>query len=422
MLDIKNIIVNKDSVIKNLNQRGTDYSNQIDKLINKYDLYTKELQRVEGVRTQLNEKSKLIGQFKKEKKNTDQLISQIGELKDAIDKSSINQMKEEYYKILYSLPNLLSDDTPFGTSEDDNLEVKVGGSKPSFNFEVTPHHMLDGLDFQKGVKIAQARFVVTTGFIAKLERALMNFMLDEHSKREYLEVTVPFIASSKSLFASGQLPKFENDLFKIAKQNDQDVDFGRKSDFYLLPTAEVALANMHRDEIIDVDQLPILYTSFTQCFRKEAGSAGRDTQGIIRMHQFGKVELFKYTKPESSTHELNKMVEDAENILQKLKLHYRILQLCSQDIGFSMNKTYDLEVWFPTQDKFREVSSCSLATDYQARRSQIRYKDNGIKNYVHTLNGSGMATGRILAAILENYQNEDQTITIPDVLQKYFAK
>ncbi len=423
MLDIKNIINDKSTIIESLNKRGTDFTDEINNIVEIYEQYTQKLTLMETAKSELNKKSKLIGEYKKAGKDTTDLFKEIEELKAKTDKTQTEQLKNDYTLRLQRIPNVLQADTPIGKDDEDNVEIKVWGEKPSFNFEPKQHFEVSeglDLDFERAAKIAKSRFVVTKGSIAKLERAITNYMLDTHSNRGYEEVGIPFIASQDSLLASGQLPKFEGDLFKIAQNGGHDDEFENERHFYLIPTAEVVLANFHRDEIIEQSNLPLNYTAFSQCFRKEAGSAGRDTRGLIRMHQFGKVELFKYTHPDSSNQELDKMVNDAEKILQDLNLHYRVVRLCSGDVGFGASKTFDLEVWFPSQNKFREVSSCSNVLDFQARRGKIRFKDeDGKINHPHMLNGSGMATGRILAAILENFQNEDGTIEIPNVLQPY---
>ena len=329
---------------------------------------------------------------------------------------------------MLQIPNIPAKDTPVGVDDNDNVCVKEWGEKPTFDFEIKPHEEvgenLDGFDFKRATKLSKSRFVITKDTVARLERAITNFMLDSHTKRGYTEFGMPVIVNEDTLYASGQLPKFADDLFKITRTNNEEDEFSEdKKDFYLIPTAEVCLANLYRNEIINEDDLNLNYCAYTQCFRKEAGSAGRDTRGIIRVHQFGKVELFKYTKEEDSFNELDNMVADAEYILQSLKLPYRVVRLCSGDMGFGAAATYDLELWFPSQDKYRECSSCSNVCDFQARRAKIRYKDEeGNIHYPHMLNGSGMATGRILAAVLENYQQADGTIKIPEVLVPYMNR
>lgn len=423
MLDIKRLINDKEQMIASLNLRGTDLTAEIEDIIKTYEEYTSKLNQMEVAKSELNKKSKLIGQYKKEGKDTTELFAEIEELKKATDKTVVSELLESYSTRLMKVPNFLQSDTPIGQDDEDNVEVKVWGEKPQFDFEPKQHFDVEvakDLDFDRAAKIAKSRFVVTRGFIARLERALSNYMLDTHTARGYQEVGVPFIASQDSLYASGQLPKFEGDLFKIAQNGSEDDEFENERSFYLIPTAEVILANMHRDEIIDFAELPINYTAYSQCFRKEAGSAGRDTRGLIRMHQFGKVELFKFVKEEDTFKELEKMVENATKILELLKLPYRVVDLCTGDIGFGAHKTYDIEVWMPGQEKYRECSSCSTTGDFQGRRTNTKYKTkNNEKKYMHLLNGSGMATGRILAAVLENYQKEDGTIEIPEVLKAY---
>ncbi len=426
MLDIKRLINEKEEMIASLSLRNPEFATEIEEIISTYEEYTAKLSAMETAKSELNKKSKLIGQYKKEGKDTTELFAEIDQLKKATDKAAVDELRESYTSRLMRVPNFLQADTPIGNDDEDNVEVKRWGTKPEFDFEPKQHFEVEpakDLDFDRAAKIAKSRFVITRGFIARLERAITNYMLDTHTERGYEEVGVPFIASQDSLLASGQLPKFENDLFKIAQNGGDDDEFENERNFYLIPTAEVVLANLHRDEIIDGSQLPLNYTAYSQCFRKEAGSAGRDTRGLIRMHQFGKVELFKYTNPETSNAELDKMVEDAEKILQDFGLHYRIVRLCSGDVGFGASKTFDLEVWFPSQDKFREVSSCSNVWDFQARRGKIRFRDeDGKVTHPHMLNGSGMATGRILAAILENFQNEDGTVDVPAALLPYLGR
>lgn len=426
MLDIKRLINEKEEMIASLNLRNPELGTEIEEIIGVYEAYTTKLAAMEVAKSELNKKSKLIGQYKKEGKDTTELFAEIDQLKQATDKAAVDALRDEYTSRLMKVPNFLQADTPIGNDDEDNVEVKRWGVKPEFDFEPKQHFEVEpakDLDFDRAAKIAKSRFVVTRGFIARLERAITNYMLDTHTGRGYEEVGVPFIASQDSLLASGQLPKFEGDLFKIAQNGGDDDEFENERNFYLIPTAEVVLANLHRDEIIDGSELPLNYTAYSQCFRKEAGSAGRDTRGLIRMHQFGKVELFKYTSPETSNAELDKMVEDAEKILQDFGLHYRIVRLCSGDVGFGASKTFDLEVWFPSQDKFREVSSCSNVWDFQARRGKIRFRDQeGKVSHPHMLNGSGMATGRILAAILENFQNADGSVDVPEALLPYMGR
>lgn len=327
----------------------------------------------------------------------------------------LKEIEEEIKKELSILPNILLDDVPVGLDENFNEEIRKVGDIPNFSFPFKDHQdlgvALDIMDFERGTKVASPKFVFMKGLGARLERALANFMIDFHVKNGYTEVFSPFLANSDSFYGTGQLPKFAEDMFKIE---------GR--DFYLIPTAEVPLTNYYRDEIIDGSKLPIRFCGFTPCFRSEAGSAGRDTKGLIRMHQFSKVEMVNYVKPEDGIEALEEITGEAEGILKALGLSYRVVVLCSGDIGFGSAKTYDIEVYLPSYGTYKEISSCSLYTDFQARRSRIRYRDEkGKKKLVYTLNGSGLAIGRTIAAILENYQNEDGSINIPEALIPYMG-
>ena len=315
-----------------------------------------------------------------------------------------------------STPNICHETTPIGNDEDDNPERRRWGTPRTFDFDFKPHWDLGAdlgiIDSERGVKLAHSRFYVLGGLGARLERSLINFMADTHTSRGFKEWWVPAIANKETLTGTAQLPKFEEDLFKTT------------DGMYLIPTAEVQLTNLHRDEVLDAADLPLKYCAFTPCFRSEAGSAGRDTRGIIRVHQFSKVEMVKFTKPEDSQEELESMTADAENILQLLELPYRVISLCTGDIGFSSCKTYDLEVWLPSYNAYKEISSCSDCWDFQARRANIKYRDpDNFKGtrYVHTLNGSGLAVGRTMAAIIENYQNADGSVSVPEVLRPYMG-
>jgi seryl-tRNA synthetase len=319
----------------------------------------------------------------------------------------------EYY--LLRIPNLPHPSVPIGKDENDNVEIRRWGEPPKFDFEPKPHwelgEKLGILDFERGTKLSGSRFVVKRGLGAKLVRALVNFMLDLHGERGYVEMYVPHLVKPEILIGTGQLPKFEEDLFKCERDN-----------LYLIPTAEVPLTNLHREEILREEDLPLYYTAYTPCYRREAGSYGRDVKGLIRLHQFDKVELVKITKSEDSYGELEKLVNDAERVLQELELPYRVVELCTGDLGFSAAKTYDLEVWLPSYNRYREISSCSNCEDFQARRMKLRYKTKEGKNVLcHTLNGSGLAVGRTLAAILENYQQEDGSVVIPKALRPYLG-
>lgn len=428
MLDIKRLISDKDNCINQLNKRGNDYTQTIDQAIELYNQYLSLKQTNEENKQVVNSNSKLIGEYKREGKDVSELLKTIEDAKANIDENKEKEIFNQYQDLMLQIPNIPAKDTPVGVDDNDNVCVKEWGEKPTFDFEIKPHEEvgenLDGFDFKRATKLSKSRFVITKDTVARLERAITNFMLDSHTKRGYTEFGMPVIVNEDTLYASGQLPKFADDLFKITRTNNEEDEFSEdKKDFYLIPTAEVCLANLYRNEIINKDDLNLNYCAYTQCFRKEAGSAGRDTRGIIRVHQFGKVELFKYTKEEDSFNELDNMVADAEYILQSLKLPYRVVRLCSGDMGFGAAATYDLEVWFPSQDKYRECSSCSNVCDFQARRAKIRYKDEeGNIHYPHMLNGSGMATGRILAAVLENYQQADGTIKIPEVLVPYMNR
>ena len=327
----------------------------------------------------------------------------------------LEKVEQRLNHLLFTIPNKLHESTPIGKDEDDNVEVRRWGEPKKFDFEIKSHDELgvnlDILDFERGAKLGGSRFTVYKGAAARLERALINFMLDTHTTEHgFTEILTPQLAKKEIMMGTGQLPKFEDDMYKIADE-----------ELYLIPTAEVTLTNLYNQEILEEEELPKYMCGFTACFRKEAGSGGKDLKGLIRQHQFNKVEMVKIVKPENSYEELEHMVNCAERILQKLELPYRVITLCSGDLGFSAAKTYDIEVWVPSQDKYREISSCSNTQDFQARRAMIKYRSKEDKKsyYVHTLNGSGLAVGRTLLAIMENYQNEDGSITIPKVLVPY---
>ena len=348
------------------------------------------------------------------------LRSQVNELKTLISEADAarEQSEQRMREILSTLPNIPHDSVPLGQSEEDNVEVRRWGTPPTFNFEPKDHvdlgNALGILDLERATKLASARFAILNGAGARLERALIDFMLDVHTREHgYLETQPPFIVNSDSLFGTAQLPKFEADIFKL--RDDREL--------YLVPTAEVPVTNYHREEILDASQLPMKWAAYTPCFRSEAGSYGRDTRGLIRLHQFEKVELVKYSLPENSYDELEALTRDAETILQKLGLHYRVVTLSTADLSFASAKTYDLEVWLPSQNTFREISSCSNCAAFQARRAQIRFRRAGgaKPEFVHTLNGSGLAVGRTWVAILENFQQEDGSVLIPQVLRPYMG-
>ena len=377
------------------------------------------LGEVESLKNRRNTVSKEIAVFKKDKDEGGAAplideMKQVGIRIKQLD-DELGGVHRELDEIVMSVPNLCDDSVPEGADDEDNIEIKRWGEKPEFSFTPKPHWEIgvdEGfLDFERAAKLSGARFALLSGFGARLERALINFMLDVQTTRHgYREILPPFLVNTPTMTATGQLPKFEEDLFKI-----------KDWDLYLIPTAEVPVTNIHREETVEERELPIKYTAFTPCFRSEAGSYGRDTRGLIRQHQFNKVELVKFTTPETSSDELESLLADAEEILQMLGLHYRVVTLCSGDLGFSATKTYDIEVWLPGQQAYREISSCSNFLDFQARRGSIRYRPDGEKKsrLVHTLNGSGLAVGRTLLAIVENYQREDGSIEIPEILTAY---
>jgi len=380
----------------------------------------KELQvKTESLQEQLNKLASQIGEMQKNGKDISQIKKEAGELSASlkVNKNKLDSLQKEINEFLLSIPNLLNESVPKGSSEDDNKIIEEVGNLPNFNFKVRDHQELgihnNGMDFEAAVKISKSRFVVFKGSTAKLNRALIQFMLNLHtSEHGYKEIYVPLLVNSDSLLGTGQLPKFKEDQFKIENEDEDQ-------DLYLIPTAEVPVTNYHRDEILNPKDLPISYVCHTPCFRSEAGSYGQDTKGIIRQHQFEKVELVKLVSPDESKNELEKLTGHAEKVLQLLELPYRKIILCSKDTGFSSSFTYDLEVWLPSQNKYREISSCSNFEDFQSRRMKIRIKQEKKNILCHTINGSGLAIGRTMAAIFENYQNEDGSITIPEVLRSY---
>lgn len=419
MIDIKLIRENVDEVIRRLNTRGKDFSylREVTKLDEER---RKILVKVEELKSIRNEKSKLIGVLKREKKDATEVLQSVSTLGDEIAEldKKVSEIETKINNILLSTPNLLHESVPVGKDENDNVEIRKFMEPTKFNFTPKAHfeigEKLGILDFDRASKITGSRFVVYKGLGARLERALIAFMMDLHASKGYTEIIPPYIVNRASMTATGQLPKFEEDAFKLVNGN---------GDWFLNPTAEVPTINMYRDEVIDFDKLPLKYCSYTMAFRSEAGSAGRDTRGLIRTHQFNKVELIKFASSDTSYDELEKMLLDSEEVLKQLKLPYHVVALCSGDMGFGMAKTYDIEVWLPSQNTYREIGSISNAEDYQARRGNIRTrrsKDAKLE-YVHTLNGSGLAVGRTLVAILENYQNEDGTVTVPEVLRPYMG-
>jgi len=417
MLDLKLIRKNYEEVRRRIATRGEEYAKLVDKVY-ELDKKKREIQKeVENLRATLNRKSKEYGILKRKGEDNPQLKEELSLLKQNLQRleEELKHLEEELNYYLLRIPNLPHPSVPIGEDENDNVEIRRWGNPPKFNFEPKPHweigERLGILDFERGTKLSGSRFVVKKGLGAKLVRALINFMLDLHGERGYEEVYVPHLVKPEILVGTGQLPKFEEDLFKCERDN-----------LYLIPTAEVPLTNLHREEILREEELPLYYTAYTPCYRREAGSYGRDIKGLIRLHQFDKVELVKITKPEESYEELEKLVNDAERVLQELELPYRVVELCTGDLGFSAAKTYDLEVWMPSYNRYREISSCSNCEDFQARRMKLRYKTKEGKNVLcHTLNGSGLAVGRTLAAILENYQQEDGSVVIPKALRPYLG-
>lgn len=415
MLDLKFVRKNLDVVKEALIKRNMDF--QWDEFLSLDEERRSLIHRVEKLKEERNRSSQEVAQKKKKQEDVQDLVERLSIISKEIKEldAKLRKIDEKFNNILLTIPNIPHPSVPIGKDESENKVIKVWGDVPTFNFQPREHweigKILQGLDFSRAAKLTGSRFVVMWGWAAKLERALINFMLDIHTKEHgYLEVLPPFIVNADSMQATGQLPKFKEDLFKL-----------EGLEYYLIPTAEVPVINLHRDEVLQAEQLPINYTAYTPCFRSEAGSYGRDTKGIIRQHQFDKVELIRFVHPEDSYEELERLVKHAEKILQLLELPYRVVALCTGDLGFSAAKTYDLEVWLPGQNKYREISSCSNCEDFQARRANIRLKDKKNKKikYPHILNGSGLAIGRTLVAILENYQQEDGTVIVPKVLKPY---
>lgn len=415
MLDIRFIRENKDIIKESLDARNSDYP--LDELLELDRTRRDILVEVEALKKKRNDASALIGKYKREGKDVNELLLEMQHVGETIKEhdEKLEKVEQRLNHLLFTIPNKLHESTPIGKDEDDNVEVRRWGEPKQFDFEVKSHDELgvnlDILDFERGAKLGGSRFTVYKGAAARLERALINFMLDTHTTEHgFTEILTPQLAKKEIMMGTGQLPKFEDDMYKIADE-----------ELYLIPTAEVTLTNLYNQEILEEEELPKYMCGFTACFRKEAGSGGKDLKGLIRQHQFNKVEMVKIVKPENSYEELEHMVNCAERILQKLELPYRVITLCSGDLGFSAAKTYDIEVWVPSQDKYREISSCSNTQDFQARRAMIKYRSKEDKKsyYVHTLNGSGLAVGRTLLAIMENYQNEDGSITIPKVLVPY---
>lgn len=419
MLDIKFVRENPDFVDKSCESRQNAHWDR-EKFFELDEERRSVIAEVESLQAERNAVSKQIGLLMREgkKEEAEAAKEQVAANKDRIAEldQRRGEVEEELTALVAAIPNIPDASVPYGKDDSDNPEVRKWGEPTQFDFEPKAHWDLGPelgmIDFDRGVKLAGTRFYLLGGMGARMERALINFMIDTHNQAGFKEWWPPVITNQDSLFGTGQLPKFEEDLYHV------------QPDLYLIPTAEVQLTNIHRDEILDASQLPLLYTAFTPCFREEAGSAGRDTRGIIRVHQFDKVEMVKFAKPEDSMNQLESMVQEAEKILQLLGLPYHVVTLCTGDIGFSACKCYDIEVWLPSYNAYKEISSCSNCWDFQARRANIRYKDpaefKGTR-LVHTLNGSGLAVGRTMAAIMENYQNADGSVTVPEVLRPYMG-
>lgn len=417
MLDIKLVRTNPDMVKQAVKNRNGNLDAVIDELL-AIDAKRLELTtQVEALRAEQNAASKQIPMLKKQGENTDALMAKMKEISDKIkeDGKIQSELEAKQRELLLQIPNIPHESVPVGHDDSDNVEIRRNGEPTQFPYEPKAHWDIGAnlgiLDPETAAKVTGTRFHFYKGLGARLERSIINYFLNTHTEHGYTEVLPPFMANRASMTATGQLPKFEEDAFKLT------------NDYFLIPTAEVPVTNMHRDEIVDGNKLPIKYAAYSACFRAEAGSAGRDTRGLIRQHQFNKVELVKFADPENSYDELESLTRDAERVLAGLGLPYRVVCLCSGDLGFSSAKTYDIEVWMPSYGRYVEISSCSNFEDYQARRGSIRFKKD-IKDkaqLVHTLNGSGVAVGRTVAAILENYQNEDGSVTIPEALRPYMG-
>ncbi len=419
MLDIKFVRANPEKVIEALKKRG--YEINFDEFLSLEQERLRLLREIEEKRAIRNSVSQEIARLKKEKVETEKIDKLIFEMRELGKELStievrLREIEERVQNFLLIVPNIPHHTTPIGKDETENVEIRKWGIPREFDFTPLNHweigEILGIIDFERAGKIAGSRFAVMKGLGAKLERALINFMLDLHTSKGYKEVLPSFLVNRASMVGTGQLPKFEEEMFKTIDP-----------EFYLIPTAEVPVTNLHREEILNEDDLPIYYVSYTPCFRKEAGSHGKDVRGLIRLHQFNKVELVKFVKPEDSYEELETLTKDAEEVLQKLGLPYRVVALCTGDLGFASAKTYDIEVWLPGQGRYREISSCSNFEDFQARRADIRFRRRGKKGteFVHTLNGSGLAIGRTVAAILENYQQRDGSVVVPEALVPYMG-
>lgn len=418
MLDLKKLRSNTEEVKKALSNRGEDFDvNVIDEVIALDEERRKILVDVEALKKQRNEVSAEIPKRKKAGEDVTEVMAEMREIGDKIkaDDAKVAELNDKINYIMLRIPNISNPAVPEGETDEDNVEIKRWGEPTKFNFEPKAHWDLgtdlDLLDFERGGKVAGSRFTVYKGMGARLERSIINYFLDKHTfENGYTEVLPPYMVNRDSMTGTGQLPKFEEDAFKVENNG-----------YFLIPTAEVPVTNMYRNETLEGDKLPIKHAAYSACFRAEAGSAGRDTRGLIRQHQFNKVELVKFCKPEQSYEELDKLVQDAESVLQGLGLPYRIVRICKGDLGFTAALKYDIEVWMPSYNRYVEISSCSNFEDFQARRANIKYKNSPKEKpqFVHTLNGSGVAIGRTVAAILENYQQEDGSVVIPEALKEY---
>ncbi len=421
MLDLKRIRNNTEEIKTALSNRGEDFDvSVIDEVIALDEQRREILVAVEALKGKRNQVSSEIPKLKKAGQDVAPIMAEMREIGDKIKEqdNKVNEIDEKIKYIMLRIPNIPNPKVPEGASDEDNVEIKRWGEPTKFDFEIKAHWdlgtNLNILDFERAGKVTGSRFTMYKGLGARLERAVINYFLDKHTlENGYTEIFPPFMVNRESMTGTGQLPKFEEDAFKVSNE-----------DYFLIPTAEVPVTNMYRDEVLRGEDLPVKHVAYSACFRSEAGSAGRDTRGLIRQHQFNKVELVKFAKPEQSYEELDKLVEDAESVLQGLGLPYRIVRICKGDLGFTAALKYDIEVWMPSYNRYVEISSCSNFEDFQARRANIKYKETpkDKPQFVHTLNGSGVAIGRTVAAILENYQNEDGTVTIPEALKQYMGK
>ncbi|WP_392485927.1 serine--tRNA ligase [Haloimpatiens sp. FM7315] len=420
MLDLKRIRNNTEEIKKAMSNRGEKFSlDLIDETLNLDKRRREILVEVEELKKKRNEESGQIGKMIKEGKDISDLKEDMRKLSDKIKDYDVelNEIDEKISYNMLRIPNVPNENVPEGETDEDNVEIRKWGDPTKFDFETKAHwdigSDLDILDFERAGKITGSRFTVYKGLGARLERSIISYFLDTHTEKNgYKEILPPYMVNRESMTGTGQLPKFEEDAFKVSN-----------NDYFLIPTAEVPVTNLHRDEILKAEDLPLKYAAYSACFRSEAGSAGRDTRGLIRQHQFNKVELVKFVKPEDSYDELEKLTRDAEGVLQGLGLPYRVVRICKGDLGFTAAFKYDIEVWMPSYGRYVEISSCSNFEDFQARRANIKYKENpkAKPQFVHTLNGSGVAIGRTVAAILENYQNEDGSVTIPEALRGYMG-